>query len=139
MPNKFFDGFREFSRVISAFYLIPQLIVLIDFMYVWNEKWVWYYDSRNESFLWIFLLFLVSAIMWVISIASAVLSYWWFGYLDCGANIFLITLPVVLGVAYTIISFSPLVFHGSLLTSSAVNLYVMWMTWSALSQNPISH
>ena len=71
--------------------------------------------------------------MWVALIVITVMSYIWFLGDECGLNIGLITVTIVLCVGLSILSISPVVEHGSLLTSSAMSLYFTYLGWSALT------
>lgn len=135
IPNDFFSVYREISRVASCLYLIAQIIILIDFAYVWNAKWVENYEESQSGF-WMFWLFFFSGLMWVIALTVTVLNYFWFSSTSsCGMNIALITLTLVIGILFTVLSISGWV-EGSLLTSSAVNLYCVYLCWLALASEP---
>mmetsp|Transcript_23516 Transcript_23516/g.23261 ORF Transcript_23516/g.23261 Transcript_23516/m.23261 type:complete len:221 (-) Transcript_23516:40-702(-) len=66
--------------------------------------------------------------MWIISLTTIVLSYYWFTTdSGCELNIFLISFTLALGIIFTGLSLTGMVEHGSLLTSSAVNLYCVYL------------
>lgn len=135
IPNEFFNVYREVSRVGSCLYLIAQVVILVDFAYSWNSKWVENYEQSNSSF-WMFWLFFFSGAMWIVALTVTVLNYFWFSTTDsCGMNIALITLTLVIGILFTVLSISGWV-EGSLLTSSAVNLYCVYLCWLALASEP---
>jgi len=138
--NAFFDVYREFARYASVIYLIVQIVVLIDFSYAWNDAWVENYENSGGSNFWMFWLFFFSGIMWVIALTTNVLNYYWFSEADggCPLNIFLITQTLSIGVIFTLVSVSNFVDHGSLLTSSSVNLYCTYLCWAGLSNQSVS-
>lgn len=59
---------------------------------------------------------------------------------DCGLNRFFITFNMVLCLIVSVLSIMPQVqeriSRSGLLQSSVVTLYVVYLTWSALSNNP---
>lgn len=77
--------------------------------------------------------------MWILSLTVTVFNYYWFtNESGCGLNIFLITQSLVFGIGFTVLSITSWVEHGckiyvALLTSSAVNLYCVYLTWAGLS------
>lgn len=114
IDNSFFDVYREFSRYASVFYLIIQIIILIDFSYAWNYSWVENYENSGGSNFWMFWLFFFSGLMWVIALTTSVLSYYWYSEADggCPLNIFLVTQTLAVGVIFTLISVSNIVENG---------------------------
>mmetsp|Transcript_14193 Transcript_14193/g.2281 ORF Transcript_14193/g.2281 Transcript_14193/m.2281 type:complete len:137 (+) Transcript_14193:366-776(+) len=120
IDDDFFDGYADFSRYLSVVLLIIQIVIIIDFSYIWNESWVNKYSETKSSF-WFVALLSFSVIMWGISLLVIIYSYIWFtDGDDCGVNIFYITLTLVSGLFFTIFSLTNCVEDGSLLTSSAV-------------------
>lgn len=62
------DAFINIARVVSGFFLIAQILVLIDFAYIWDEAWVERSDVEND--------FADGSKCWIISlIGIAVLCY----------------------------------------------------------------
>ena len=82
--------------------------------------------------------------MWVISLTLIILCYYWFSTdHSCGLNIFLITLTLALGISFTMLSLTNCVAYGcklylALLTSSVVNLYIVYLCWYALTSDSSS-
>lgn len=128
ISNIFFDFYLEFARFMSLLYMFLQSVVLIDFLYYWNTAWVAKMRISHQFSYWIFLLFLVSALMWIFSIIFLICLYTWF---TCAINIALITQTLVIGLVYTVLSI--VVRHGSLLICSAVILWNTYLCWAALT------
>lgn len=63
----------QFSRVVGAFYLIIQMVILIDILYIWGIRWVKRYDEGSTTFA--ILLILFSALGYAGAIAINVYSY----------------------------------------------------------------
>lgn len=75
--------------------------------------------------------------MWIGGLTTTVLNYFWFSTTSgCPLNVGLITVTLVLGILYTMYSISAWVEAGSLLTSSMVNIYCVYLCWYALVSEP---
>lgn len=57
---------------------------------------------------------------------------------SCSFNVSVITLSIVLFVAFTLVSISPLVANGSLFPSAVMSVYTMYLAYSALQSEPHS-
>lgn len=93
--------------------------------------------EENESRGWYCALLSATGIQYVLSVAGIVLLYI---YYDCPLNRFFITFNMILCIIVSILSIMPQVqeriSRSGLLQSSVVTLYVIYLTWSALSNNP---
>ena len=139
IPNDFFDFYRELSRVASSVYLMLQLVIVIDFAYAWSNNWVERLEHDPDSDQWMFWMFFFSGAMWIGALTTTVLNYYWFSTTSgCPINVAIITVSLVLGIVFTLYSLSAMVESGSLLTSSAVNLYCVFLCWDALVSEPDS-
>ena len=120
---EFVDVYVGFARYISLLYLVFQGIIICNFCYSWSDRWVQNYFNSGEGFIWAFWLVFFSSLLWVGAITFFILDIYWFAWLGCDINIFVITFTPVVGVVFTVLSVTPLVKHGSLLTSSGILLY----------------
>lgn len=57
---------------------------------------------------------------------------------SCSFNVSVITLSIVLFVAFTLVSISPLVANGSLFPSAVMSVYTIYLAYSALQSEPHS-
>lgn len=93
--------------------------------------------NETESNGWYCALLSATGIQYLLSIAGVVLLYI---YYDCALNKFFITTNLVLCIIVSILSILPQVQdrfpRSGLLQSSVVTLYAVYLTWSALSNNP---
>lgn len=93
--------------------------------------------EENESRGWYCALLSATGIQYVLSIVGIILLY---VYYDCALNQFFITFNMILCIIVSILSIMPQVqeriSRSGLLQSSVVTLYVVYLTWSALSNNP---
>jgi hypothetical protein len=133
-------GYAQFSRVVSAFFLISQIVVFIDFAYHWNESWVnnaYGGEDDDESEVsetkWIYGLVAAFSLNLILSITGIVLLYLFYG--GCSISAFFITLTAIAVIGMCILSLMP-DSDSSLLTSSVVSLYSVYLCWSAVNSNP---
>lgn len=93
--------------------------------------------EENESRGWYCALLSATAIQYILAITGIALLY---TYYNCGLNIFFITFNLILCLIVSVLSIMPQVqeriSRSGLLQSSVVTLYVVYLTWSALANNP---
>ncbi|XP_055309644.1 probable serine incorporator isoform X2 [Sitodiplosis mosellana] len=137
IPNgEFGTIWMSIGLIGGVIFILVQLVLLVDFAHSWAETWVANYEE-NESRGWYCALLSATAIQYVVAITGIALLY---TYYNCGVNIALISLNLVLCLCVSILSIMPQVqeriSRSGLLQSSVVTLYVVYLTWSALSNNP---
>jgi len=139
ISNEFLEAYREIARWASVLFLGMQILLLIEFGYSWNEKWL-EYDERNECegscCGWKTAIIVCSAGMYIGSLALWIAMYVLFGKEGCGAQLTLTTLTIIVTLILTVIACSKLAPHGTLLTSGVVTLYASYLCYSALASNP---
>jgi len=132
-------GYAQFSRVVSAFFLISQIVAFIDFAYHWNDSWLKNafggeenegQEATNKN--WLYGLVAVSALNLILSITGIVVLYLFYG--ACAISSFFITLTAIAVVGMSVESGTDS--DSSLLTSSIVSLYSVYLCWSAVNSNP---
>lgn len=137
IPNQ---GFAEALMVIGTIcgflFILIQLILLIDFAHSWNESWVGKGDDGSQKHYCGLVFFTVT--FYIISIVAVILLYVYYASsTTCSMNIFFITFNVILCIILSCISIIPTVqeYHpaSGLLQSSFVTLYVIYLTWSAMT------
>jgi len=142
VSNDFLEVYREMARYASLLFLLMQILLLIEFGYSWNEKWL-EYDERNECegtcCGWKTAIIVSAFGMYVGSIVLWVVMYLVFGKEGCGAQLTLTSLTIIICVALTVISCTKIAPHGTLLTSAVVTLYSSYLCYSALASNPDKH
>ena len=98
------NGFAWFARVAGFLYLISQQIILIDFAYTWNDKWVKLSEENEteEGHMngWLVGLLVVSSILFIASYILIGLMFWQF---SCNDSIAIISITLVLSVVATIL------------------------------------
>lgn len=134
LPMGFIAGFAWVARVLSGLFLVIQMLLILDFAYVWSDSWVNRDDNR-----WLAALLASSVASFAGGLTVIGLSYKWFhppGAGDCSLNMFLVSLTLILGLAYSALALHPSITHGSLLCSAIIFFYCSYMTFSALSSEP---
>ena len=127
IPNAFFGVYAWIAVVASIFFLLAQLIILLDFSYSWSERWANEEESRFQVGL------LAAAIaLYAIGLTIVGLLYHWFGSNSaCKTGQGFISATLVAAILYTFISV--VTSHGSVIPSGTVFVYTVWTCYSALS------
>lgn len=121
-------------------FIIIQLILLIDFAHGWAENWVEKYEE-TESKCYYFGLLFFTFLFYAISIAAVIMFYIYYASgEDCGLHKFFVSFNLILSVAVSVIAILPKIQdlnpRSGLLQSSIISAYIMYLTWSAMSNNP---
>jgi len=134
LPNSFYAVYMHIARIISAFFLLLQLVILIDFAYQWNESWTSDERQWNKAVLVVSGLMLVACIVWfaldLVYLADT-------AHGSCHLQKFFIAFTLVLTFFMTCLSISDYVGEGGgLLPACIVTLYAYWLLFSALTSDP---
>ncbi|XP_064620286.1 serine incorporator 5-like [Lineus longissimus] len=123
----------------GAIFIAIQLILLVDFAYVWNARWN--HKGRKGSKCWYALIYIVAVIIFLGSVAAAIFLAYHFTTLDrCMENKIFIGINVLSCAVFSILSVLPCILgenpNAGALPSSIVSAYVMYLTWSAMQSEP---
>ncbi len=77
VDNKFFVSYANVAKVVSGFFLVFQIIMIIDLSYIWAEKWIAIYEEGNSC--WAIVMIIASIILYVGTGDLLVKSFGWFG------------------------------------------------------------
>jgi len=126
--------------MIGAFvFLLIQLILIVDFAHAWNESWLEKYEE-TQSKGWFGALLFFTIFFYLVSITLIVLFYIFYGSGDCALHKFFISFNMILCVIVSVISILPPIQEANprsgLLQSSIITIYTMYLTWSAMTNNP---
>ena len=126
--NSFFAWFRDISKIVSILYLLLQSVFLIDFAYEWSEVWVERCERSDDPGFWTCWLYTFTIVFLGLGVTLAVVNF--SSAEDCGiAGIS--TIFSTLGViSLLILSLLPYFSNGSILTSSFISLYCLYLQWS---------
>lgn len=139
IPNDpLFSGFFLWmARLGAAIFVVLQQVILIDVAYNWNDDWV---DRANEAdrlsygsgSSWLQAIVGLCVAMYTASLIGIGFLYSMFD--DCAGNTWVITLTLIATVGMTALQLSGT--EGSLLTSSVISLYSVYLCYSIVSKNP---
>lgn len=132
IPNSFFQGYGYFAQVVSIAYLLYQVLALVSFAYLVNDKLVGNYEEGSSG--WGVLMILLTVLFYGGALTICGFLFYWFH--ECASNIALIC--VTLGVA--VVAFILVIIKtrpdSSVLTSSLVFFYTVYLVWSAMGSRP---
>jgi serine incorporator 1/3 len=135
VSNSFFEGYSDFAKFMGLFFLVFQIIMLIDLFYLCGEKMKAYYDEGYQYCGPI--LIALAAILFIGNLLLTIFNFIWFSSdSGCGMNIFIIILNIIFTITQTGISVSGISKNGSLITAGLQSLYLTYLTWAGLSSNP---
>ena len=132
IPNAPFDVYAIIARFVSGFFLLLQIMILIDFAHEWNQRWI-----AEDKPVWP--LFAVTIVLYGAAVVVAVFCFQWFtrgGTSACQLETFFIAFTVCLTGIITILCL--IVPHGSLLPTGVVGvaLFVIRRIRSAAPNRP---
>jgi len=140
IPHGPFDkAWMVFGMIGGFLFILIQLVLLVDFAHSWNERWLDNFEeSQNKGWyagLMFFTLFFFGG-----AIALVVVFYIYYASGDCELHKFFISFNLILCIIITVMSVLPKVQEANprsgLLQSSLITLYVFYLTWSAMTNNP---
>ncbi|KAB5517866.1 hypothetical protein PHYPO_G00172140 [Pangasianodon hypophthalmus] len=129
-----------FGAVGSFIFILMQLILLVDFAHTWNQSWLENAENGNSK-CWYAALLSFTFIHYACAFAAMVLFYVYYTQPDdCTEHKVFISLNFIFCVIVSVVSILPKVQEAQpasgLLQSSLISLYTMYLTWSAMSNNP---
>ncbi|XP_073532050.1 serine incorporator 1 [Phyllobates terribilis] len=121
-------------------FILIQLVLLIDFAHSWNESWVEKMEEGNSR-CWYAALLSATGINYALSLVAIVLFYVYYTHPDgCAENKAFISVNLLLCVGASIMSVLPKIQESQprsgLLQSSVITIYTMYLTWSAMTNEP---
>ncbi|XP_063055124.1 serine incorporator 2 [Engraulis encrasicolus] len=141
IPDGTFHSVWFYFGIVGSFmFILIQLILLIDFAHSWNEIWVRNAEESDGKG-WYAALLVFTILFYSLSFAAMVLLYVYYTTPDdCTEHKVFISLNLIFCVGISIVSILPKVQDASpqsgLLQSSLISLYTMYVTWSAMTNNP---
>ncbi|KAI5622913.1 serine incorporator 1-like, partial [Silurus asotus] len=126
---------------IGAFvFILIQLILLMDFVHSLSESWINKMENENKK-LWGCALYSVTSLNYSLSITAVTLMYIFYAQPEkCALNRFFIFFNLILCIIASVISLLKKVRKylpaSGLMQSSSITLYTMYLTWSAITNEP---
>jgi hypothetical protein len=132
LPNEIITFYEATSKFGSGLFLLVQVVLLLDFVHSWNDKWVAY----DEQF-WYTALLVVSLVCYIASFCFTGALFYLFttSEHDCGLNTFFIVTTLICVFVFAIITLHPTV-GGSILPASVISLYCTYLCYSGLASEP---
>jgi len=121
-------------------FILIQLVLLVDFAHSWNERWVSKYEE-SQSKVWFVGLLGFTILFYLVSLALIIVFYLLYAHSsDCALHKFFISFNLILCVIVSVVAILPQVQEANprsgLLQSALITLYTMYLTWSAMTNNP---
>ncbi|XP_055508501.1 serine incorporator 1-like [Leucoraja erinacea] len=121
-------------------FILIQLVLLIDFAHSWNESWVGKMEDGHSK-CWYTALVSITSLNYILSFIAIVLFYVFYTTPGgCIENKFFISCNMICCIVLSVISILPKIQEvqpqSGLLQSSVITLYTMYLTWSAMSNEP---
>ena len=145
IDNGFFEGYLHFCRFCGGFFILMQIVLLIDFAYVWNETWA--HDPQGQQAsgdddgltCWRIGLLASAVVLFGSSFTILGFMYKWFNATDeCGFPIAIVTVALVsilLLICFSLTETDP-PHNGSLITAAVVTFTITFTTFDALYNHP---
>uniref|UniRef100_A0A3Q3ISL1 Serine incorporator 2 n=1 Tax=Monopterus albus TaxID=43700 RepID=A0A3Q3ISL1_MONAL len=129
-----------FGMVGSFIFILIQLILLVDFAHSWNQSWVENAENGNRK-CWFAALVSFTFVHYALAFTAVVLFYVYYTKPDdCTEHKVFISLNFIFCIIVSIVAILPKVQEvqptSGLLQASLISLYTMYVTWSAMSNNP---
>ncbi|XP_044069116.1 serine incorporator 1 [Siniperca chuatsi] len=124
----------------AFFFILIQLVLLVDFAHSWNESWLDKMETGNSKG-WYAALLGVTILNYILSFTAVILFFFFYTKPDgCFINKFFISFNMLFCIVASVVS----VLHkvqesqprSGLLQSSIITLYTMFLTWSAMTNEP---
>ncbi|XP_059412845.1 serine incorporator 2-like [Carassius carassius] len=141
IPDGEFNTVWYYFGVVGSFiFILIQLILLVDFAHTWNQRWVENAEDGNSK-CWYAALLSFTVVHYICAFAAVVLFYIFYTQPDdCAEHKAFISLNLIFCILVSVVSILPKVQEAQpssgLLQASLISLYTMYLTWSAMSNNP---
>ncbi|CAJ1083564.1 serine incorporator 2 [Xyrichtys novacula] len=141
IPDGDFTTVWYYFGVVGSFiFILIQLILLIDFAHSWNQSWLEKAEEGNTK-CWFAALLFVTISCFALAFTAVVLFYVYYTQPDdCTEHKVFISLNFLFCIIVSVVAVLPKVQEAQpssgLLQASIISLYTMYITWSAMTNNP---
>ncbi|XP_053557331.1 serine incorporator 5 [Bombina bombina] len=123
----------------GGFFLVIQLLLLVEFANKWNKNW---FSGTKKNKLWFAALALVTLVLYTVAVAALGLLAYFYTHPDgCLLNKIFLGVNGGLCLFVSLVSISHPVQsrdeHSGLLQSGMISCYVMYLTFSSLASKPV--
>lgn len=142
----FGEVWMYFGMVGGFIFILIQLVLIIDFVHSWNEAWYGNYQEQDESCTaggkWMAALLTCTGLMYSACVAAIVLLLLYYTGQrtgECKLHEFFVSINLIFCVILSVVSVIPKIQENmpqsGLLQSACISLYIMYLTWSSLSNS----
>ncbi|PWA33649.1 hypothetical protein CCH79_00007543 [Gambusia affinis] len=141
IPDGAFNSVWFYFGLVGSFiFILIQLILLIDFAHSWNKIWVENAEETQNK-CWFAGLLSFTVLHYALAFSAVVLFYVYYTQPDdCTEHKVFISLNLIFCLIISVVSILPKIQelqpHSGLLQASLISLYTMYVTWSAMTNNP---
>jgi len=143
IPNGFFEVFGWIALIGSLFFILIQLLMLVDFIHSLAEKWIDNYEaSADETSFWWWVLLGSSILCYAASTTLSIVMYIFFvkDPSNCQLNAAFITMNIVFAIILGGLSIHPRVQEANprsgLLQAAFITVYITYLVWSSMMSEP---
>ncbi|PAA89828.1 hypothetical protein BOX15_Mlig000531g1 [Macrostomum lignano] len=137
--SAFISVWMVIGMIGGFLFILIQLVLLIDFAHCWNEAWTKSYEESENRCYYIGLL-IFSILFFVLALALTILLYVFYASdASCHMSKAFVSVNLILCILVTGLSVLPKVQdhqRSGILQSGLISLYVMYLTWSAVTSVP---
>lgn len=128
-----------FGMLGGFFFILIQLILIVDFAHSWAEHWVEQLEETESKWYYCGLIFF-TVLNYIVSLVAVILLFVYYTHgTGCGWQKFFISSNLILCVFLSVLSILPQIQErqprSGLLQSSLLTVYVFYLTWSALNSS----
>ncbi|XP_060762973.1 serine incorporator 5 [Neoarius graeffei] len=141
MPGeeKFLEVWRYVGAAGGFLFLLIQLMLLVQFAHRWNQNWT---SGVDHNKVWYAALALATLVLYSVAVGALVFMAWYYTHPEaCSLNKIFLGVNAGLCVIVSLLAISPCIqtFQptSGLLQPAVISVYVMYLTFSALSSKPI--
>ncbi|KAL5004877.1 hypothetical protein ScPMuIL_018333 [Solemya velum] len=140
VPGVFSIYWMYFGMTGGFFFIILQLILLVDFSHSWNAKWVGRKSGKRSTIGYVGTLLCAGTLILLAVFGNIMLFLYYTTLQGCETNKIFIGVNAGLCVLIIFITLLPCVKkfneNANLLQASVISVYVVYLTWSALNSEP---
>lgn len=138
--NDFANAWMYIGMIGGFMFIVVQLVLIIDFAHSWAENWIGKYEDTDNRGYYVGVVG-VTILCYCLSLTAVVLLYVYYTQSEgCAINKFFISFNMILCILFSVISILPKVQErqprSGLMQASIITLYVIYLTWSSLSNQP---
>lgn len=131
-----------FGMIGGLAFILVQLVLIVDFAHTWAETWQENYRSSADQN-WFWALLSATVFFYIMCLVGIGLCFGYYTGLhtgDCRLHEFFISFNMILCLILSVTSVLPVIQenqpNSGLLQASFVSLYIIYLTWSAMSNQP---